>query len=63
MTREEARAHISAALGQSEMTEFLLDYLEDCWETLDLLTETFGSEQACALLLAHSCLAVFGDPS
>ena len=52
MTRDEARAYLSAALGRSETAEWLLDYLEDAWTSLDALTEHFGSEQARALLLA-----------
>jgi hypothetical protein len=57
MTREEAIQLVYAVLGRSEFAEIVLDYLEDCWTTLDELVEIFGGEQARNLLLAHSCLA------
>ena len=61
MTRDEARAWIAATLGPGETTAFLLDYLEDAWESMDELTECFGREQARALLLAHVGCTFSGD--
>jgi hypothetical protein len=55
MTRGDAREQVYALLGPGESTEHLLDFLEDAWQTVDWLTEAFGSEQADALLLARSC--------
>jgi hypothetical protein len=39
-------------LGANEDTEHLVDWLEDAWETLDLLRERFGESRAMQLYTA-----------
>jgi hypothetical protein len=41
-------------LGNTEKTAHLLDYLKEAWETLDLLTERFGIEDARKMIIVSS---------
>ena len=43
-------------LGKSEETEFLVDWVEDMWATIDTLIQRFGEEDARKIILAHSAL-------
>lgn len=53
-TREHLQAVLRSELGESEDTEHLLDYLEDSWETFDLLVERFGRDTAEKIITAAS---------
>ncbi len=46
-------------LGHSEATEILLDHIQELWETMDLLCERFGREQAEKIVLTLSHLSHF----
>lgn len=46
-------------LGKSEETEFLVDWVEDMWATIDTLTQRFGEEDARKIMLARSALPHF----
>ncbi len=40
-------------LGTSEETEFLVDWVEDMWATIDTLVSHFGEEDARKIILAR----------
>jgi hypothetical protein len=43
-TRQEIVQVVLHEQGESEATRHLLDYIQEMWETIDLLTKQFGSE-------------------
>jgi hypothetical protein len=43
-TRQDILHVMLHQLGDSEETQYLLDYIEDLWNTIDLLTRHFGPE-------------------
>jgi uncharacterized protein YoaH (UPF0181 family) len=43
-TRQNVLQALLHELGDTEATQHLLDYIQDMWSTLDLLTERFGPE-------------------
>ncbi len=43
-------------LDHTEETAHLIDYVLEAWETLDLLTERFGRENALKILTTPACL-------
>lgn len=52
VTRKDVCNALRYELSESAETEFLLDWLQDAWKTLDILVARFGSEAAQSLLLA-----------
>ncbi len=44
VTRQEMLQVVLHEQGESEATQHLLDYIQDLWETIDLLTKRFGPE-------------------
>ncbi|SRR5579884_687043 len=55
-TRHYLQQILKRELGETEETNHLLDYLTDAWETMDLLVERFGREDATKLITAPSHL-------
>ncbi len=43
---------IRQELGETEDTEHLIDWLLDCWETVEILEKRFGETRALQLLAA-----------
>ena len=43
-------------LEKSEETEFLVDWVEDMWATIDTLIQRFGEENTRKIIFAHSAL-------
>lgn len=43
-------------LGETEETEYLIDWLLDAWETLEILRDRFGEARALQLLTAYAPL-------
>ena len=46
VTRQDILQVLLHELGDSEVTQQTLDYIQDLWETRDLLTKRFGPEAA-----------------
>jgi hypothetical protein len=45
-TRYTLVKQLKQELGSAEQTEILIDYIEELWETVDLLRKRFGAKQA-----------------
>jgi hypothetical protein len=61
LPEQATRFHIVTALreqlGNLEETEHLIDYIQDAWETFDLLLERFGRENTLKIITTPSCIA------
>ena len=53
-TRSDVLTVLRHELGNSEETEHLCDHLQEMWETIDMLRDRFGVEQAQKIMLAPS---------
>lgn len=51
-TRYEILEKIREELGESEETEMLVDYIQDLWETVDLLKRKFSQERTLEIMHA-----------
>lgn len=51
-TQQEVVEAILRTCGNTEETAWLLDWLQDLWETRDILCARFGEEQTLRILLA-----------
>jgi hypothetical protein len=49
--------------GASQQTEILFDYIEEMWETIDVLREVFGEERAQEIIHSSSLLSYLLDES
>ena len=47
--------------GNSEQTEILIDYIEELWETIDLLNNQFGKERTQEIINASSFFSLIDD--
>jgi hypothetical protein len=56
-TRHAILEQLRQELGPAEQTEILIDYIEDLWETIDLLREQFGKERAQQIITAPCYVA------
>jgi hypothetical protein len=56
VTRQDILLVLLHELGDSEVTQQTLDYIQDLWETRDLLTKRFGPEAARKIIDAPVCL-------
>ena len=56
-TRSHMLAVLQDELGNSEKTAYLIDYIQDVWETFDLLLERFGRENTLKIITTPSCIA------
>ena len=54
ITRLDVLAVLRHELGNSEETAILCDYLQDMWQTIDILRDRFGVEQAQKIIFAPS---------
>lgn len=61
-TRTDVLTVLRYELGNSEETEHLCDLLQEMWETIDMLRDRFGVEQAQKIMLAPSCSLVQETP-
>ncbi len=61
VTRNAVIKQTREAGGNTEQTEILIDYIEELWETVDLLTNRFGEERAQEIINAtsHAALSYF----
>ena len=50
VTRQEMLQMMLHELGDTEATQYLLDYIKNLWETKALLTKRFGSEVTCKII-------------
>ena len=57
-TRHDILTVLLHELGDTEATQHMLDYIKEMWETMDLLTERFGSEAARTIIDAPVCLPI-----
>ena len=53
-TRHETLQELQQELGNTECTAFLLDYIQEAWETMDMLIGSFGLERASQIILCES---------
>jgi hypothetical protein len=53
-TRYDLLQRIREEQGNSEQTEILIDYIEELWETIDLLHKQFGKERTEEIINASS---------
>ncbi len=64
VTRYELIEQIREEEEKSEQTEILIDYIQELWETIDLLQQRFGTERAQAIINTPSpCAYVLDDVS
>lgn len=54
VTRYEIIEEIRQQPERSEQTEILIDYLQDMWETIDLLRKRFGDTRTQQIIAASS---------
>lgn len=47
--------------GASQQTEILIDYIEELWETIDLLRKVFGEERTEEIIHSPSLLSYLLD--
>jgi len=47
--------------GGSDTTEILIDYIEELWETIDLLNNQFGKERTQEIINASSFFSLIDD--
>jgi hypothetical protein len=66
LPEETTRSHmidfLRSELDKAEQTDHLLDYLEDAWETVDLLSWRFGRENALKIIAAPPASSDFVSP-
>jgi hypothetical protein len=55
-TRQDILSVLLHEFGDTEATQHLLDYLQDMWTTIDLLTQRFGPETTRKIMDAPVCL-------
>ena len=55
-TRQDILHVLLHELGDAEATQHLLDYAQDMWTTIDLLTKHFGPEATRKIIEAPVCL-------
>jgi hypothetical protein len=52
---------IRAEKGASQQTEILIDYIEEMWETVDLLRKVFGEQRTEEIIHSPSLLSYLLD--
>jgi hypothetical protein len=55
-TRQEMIVALRSLYGSGIEVEHVIDYLQDVWETYDLLARLFGSEYAYKAITAPPCI-------
>ena len=54
ITRHDLIAQIREEGGEGEQTEILIDYIQELWETIDLLQQRFGKKRTQEIVEASS---------
>ncbi|GHO98389.1 hypothetical protein KSF_084370 [Reticulibacter mediterranei] len=61
VTRYELLEQIRQERGSKEQTEILIDYIQELWETIDLLKKTYGEARTQEILTAFSSSYLLDD--
>ncbi len=61
--RDALLEEIRTEKGTNQQTEILIDYIEEMWETIDLLRKVFGEERTQEIIHSPSLLSYLLDES